>query len=502
MRILRSLDAVLAAIPHSGVKGVQRNMRLLEKGFDQLLRSVVFRGTDLSDVLDLFWRSFQAIEMSEKMVALEADEAMRTSGKSIYPPWSKRRITAESFGTNDKTEPSYLGEAIDFLVAQFGGQKFRRMGLDGVYERAPKTTNWGLPHMSSDKSVHPSYLRRARSLRAASDIYPAVGGTRVTASKPEAGKLPRLFWQVDHSEVVYTLTFFYPIMDAMKSVPRWCGFAGPLKVDEVIINGLSTYDTCISADYSAWDSTVPGWMLHAVCEAIGMLFPGQAKAANLMAEIWLEMDLILPDGEYGGRASGLPSGIGGTLGANSMAHTMLSFMLQRELGAQFKWDVQFGDDAIYATDAPIEEVAGAAAIFGFEMSDDKSDSSSGSVHYLQNLHELGWSGGKGRRSVNRTLLSMLCYERPRPKWWRGEHDTMRYVMQLEETKNHEVFRPLVEFWYEHDEIMQQLPPMELFRVGGGAEVAKRIQGPTEYHRSDPSGFAQFEVVKIWEELRG
>ena len=209
-----------------------------------------------------------------------------------------------------------------------------------------------------------------------------------------------------------------------------------------------------------------------------------------MADIWLAMNLVLPDGEYGDRSSGLPSGIGGTLPVNTIGHTMLALLIQRDLGSQFKWDAEFGDDALYATDVPIEEVADAAKQYDFEMSADKSDSSKGSVRYLQNLPELGVSQGRGRRSVNRTHLSMLSFERARPKWWRGEHDTIRYVMQLEETKNHEVHRELVEFWYMHDDIMQSSPPGEVFRKAGGAEVAKQIQGVTEYHRNDPSAFTK------------
>ena len=175
MKILRSLHALLAKIPHSGIKGVERNMRMLEKGEKVNFRAVVFRGTEPEDVLSAFWETTDASVQSPKMQALEAAEAMRTSSKSIYPPWSQRRTTAESFGTNDAPEPTHLGKAIDFLVAKFGGARFRRMGIDKVYERAPKTTNWGLPHMSSDASKHPEYLDRARSLRSSSDIYPAVG---------------------------------------------------------------------------------------------------------------------------------------------------------------------------------------------------------------------------------------------------------------------------------------------------------------------------------------
>ena len=235
---------------------------------------------------------------------------------------------------------------------------------------------------------------------------------------------------------------------------------------------------------------------------VAQLFPGHEADARLMAEMWLDMTLLLPDGEYGGRSSGLPSGSGGTLGCNVLMHALLVQLLEKSLGREFSWHLEFGDDAVYATDVPIDEVAAAAAEFGFKMSDDKSDDDVGSVHFLQNLHELSFANGRGRRSVNRTLLSMLSYERPRAEWWRGEHDTIRYVMQLEETKNHELFLELVDFWFEHDTIMRQSTPHEVFRQAGGPEVARGIQGAVEYHRSDPAGFEDFAVVARWLELRG
>ena len=109
-------------------------MRMLESGFTTDLRSVVFRGTERDDVLTLFWKGVDDSVLSGTMRELEADEARRTSSKSIYPPWSKRRETATHFGTNGTSEPPALGEAIDACTKRFGTSGLRRMSLEDVYE--------------------------------------------------------------------------------------------------------------------------------------------------------------------------------------------------------------------------------------------------------------------------------------------------------------------------------------------------------------------------------
>ena len=354
--------------------------------------------------------------------------------------------------------------------------------------------------MSSDPENHPDYMERAVSLQSVDELFPAVAGVRITAQDEGQPSRNRLVWMVDHAEPLWQLKFMYPLMDAFKELGQFVGFRGPEGVDDFMAAALVEGKSVTSADFSGWDARLPAVLIRAACDVVGYWFGASADEVLLMGDLVIGMGLVTPDGIYEGRQRGMPSGSGATIALNCVCHAILAEYMKEDV-SNFSWYTVFGDDGAYSWDADSERLEDIVKGFGMKFNASKSMEGEGITHYLQNLHEVGWAGSRGRRSLNRTVLSMCTYENLRHSDWNGYSDTMRFIMQAEACRWHEQFEPFFRWVFQHDKFMQNNDLREVIQGAGGLEVITRQRGHHEFHRAQLEGLDSFATVQLWRKWR-
>ena len=479
---------------------LENSVAKLDRETDVDLRSPAGKDLARPVMLEQFWRDYADMaQLSPRMKSLEEAEAQNAGSKSMNARWDERRQDILNFygDTPDDWDRSRLERATARVANRLRKGSLQVLTLEEVYERSPKNTMWGLPHMSSNPTLHSEYIERARHISSPDELFPAVGGTRLTARKYGERSRNRLVWMGDHAEVLFQLQLFYPVMDAFKDTPVWAAFGGPVPVSDVIAGWLSER-TFTSADYSRWDSTLHPALLDSAATVLKHWFSGEDARIGLSRAMITDVGVVTPDGIYVGRDRGMPSGSGSTIGYNSLCHAILVEYVADGEAVNY---MVFGDDMVSDWSVPAEEVERVVSHFGMVMNAGKSDVEVGALHFLQNLYEVGVQEGRGRRSLNRTLLSMSSYEYFKHKAWNKFSDTMRYIMQVEECRYHEQFPALFDWLYDHDKVLKDHDLREVIQGAGGLETVEEQRGYSEHHRFGVSSLDSFATVKLWRERR-
>jgi len=159
-----------------------------------------------------------------------------------------------------------------------------------------------------------------------------------------------------------------------------------------------------------------------------------------------------------------------------------------------------GDDGVWSFVDPydVDDVVTFAAELGMTISPDKSAVSSERAYYLQRVHSLKYLKdgiAVGVRSTMRTLGSMISYERFK-RGWSGAMDSVRWIMQVENTKWHPSYEHFVRFLYRGDDLLHRYDPAILLAKAGGAERAESLLGIASFPYGSQSIFQWSHLTTV------
>jgi len=346
-------------------------------------------------------------------------------------------------------------------------------------------------------------------------LYWATSSQRLVQKgpKPFSPKSKRLVIAYPKEEAIIGRTITFNMMDALRDVKMVGGNylmaawnALPV-VDtncQILLKDAHDHNEIVnSGDVSAFDATVPPWLLEDVGRVIASwIRGGEKRMRNLVHCITHRTVLITPSGLYGPGVNSLPSGSSLTQVLGSGSNALIQFFGE-ELGLYaLRCLMVLGDDSAgtgtgYTPEASSETFA----CFGMESHPDKTYYRPKAMQFLKRLHYLGLPGGIA--SCYRTLGSCLSLERlaVRPNEW----NKFAYIIQALSKLNNLSFNPrfaqTVDFLARGDKLRlgADMTPQEV-STGAGKAGARLLREDARHSWKDTgTAFVDWPVNGV---LRG
>lgn len=139
-------------------------------------------------------------------------------------------------------------------------------------------------------------------------------------------KKDRLVMGVDGATVLIEATYFKPIYDLLKS--SWTNYAGGKSPEQLryAIQRWRENRYWLGLDYSKFDMHVPSWLIYECFNILKRKYFGEAdwKVFDWVAYNFVHTQFQLPDGTYGFKQHGIPSGSNGTQPIGSMCNAIMT----------------------------------------------------------------------------------------------------------------------------------------------------------------------------------
>lgn len=494
---------------------LERNLNRTVEG-DAIDRRTPFGGEADRQDIDERYLSHLGVSEYEELAHIDEAEVSKTGSESIMLPWAERRNTLEPFRTQKFSgSNTILDQVVVDLSRMFAPSGFRLTGVDSAVDAMTRKTLLGLPDMTSDESFLPRYVERAKDLESAHDIYPAVVGWRGQSKGPHEDPKQRLVWMVDHALIINELRVLYPVLNRLRVLPGYSGWATDLEVDNAVTKLLQTAknlgEDVISGDISNFDASVPYVLIEAVFDLFRYWFTDDSESLlNILEESFSTMALVTPDGIFSDRKGGVPSGSGLTNLVDTLVNVICARYVARRLRITLVGGEWLGDDSVtvYHPNPGVTEISGALKELGFESNPDKQFVSKDSAHYLQRWHSLKYQltgVSRGVRSLYRALNGMMSLERyidtssERFRYLMGA----RVIMQLNPCRWNPLFHKFVELAKEDEPILRTgIDPTTVFRRAGGATAIREALhiGSYPFNQQDPDMVEDFASVMVLREL--
>jgi hypothetical protein len=374
----------------------------------------------------------------------------------------------------------------------------------------PQDTNLGLPFFTRDRQFSGDYLRRAIAISRGEDgLYPDVSGLRTQQTGLEDDPKQRLLWLVDHAEVILGKSFQDPLLATLRPRFGFAAWESKDRVDREVTEMLGK--PCMSVDFSNFDATLPAWLLDLLIDLIAEWFIPTSRsvyAISALREHFVRGSIITPSGEETGRTGGIPSGSVWTNKIGTLANKWLYHCVAYYLGvSEVKW-MGLGDDGVWQyepmpTSQDVSDVL--KEVVGVQVNPDKSLLSTDHVIYLQDHHHRDYlrnGVAVGVRPTFRMLgraISLERYSTRMDKWMQS----VRALLQWEQTRWSPAFRKFVAFLYDGDELLRRFDPSIIFRRGGGVENVESVLNihSFPYTWAPLDRFDDFSVVRSVREIQ-
>jgi hypothetical protein len=480
------IGIVLSGLETSAAARVASFLESVDHGYPFDLRSpFIDKSAPREEIID-DWKGILGTTGLDYLDSLEQDQASKIGPISIREPYKSREELVLGYFQRGKWEPdeSALLSAVGKVV-EMVSQHLRPTTLETAYGRMPKGTNLGLPVFSSDDEYEIKYLERAQALDTSGyvdgHIYPAVVGWRGQPRGLHLVPKQRTVWMEDHLETILGLTVLHPILGAMRSRGEFAAWRGPDDVDVEVTYLLRTASfPLLSVDFSSFDQSVGRELIQMAFHVFQLWMPTAAPRIRFLERAFTGVPLLTPRGLLTGRSGAVPSGSALTNLVDSVVQLIIAHYVAERMGSSIRAITVLGDDGVWSFDDPydVEDVVNHAAELGMTISPEKSAVSGERASYLQRVHSLKYLKdgiAVGVRSTMRTLGSMISYERYK-RGWNGFMDSVRWIMQVENTKWHPSYEDFVRFLYKGDKLVRRHDPSVILARAGGAERAESLLG--------------------------
>ena len=120
----------------------------------------------------------------------------------------------------------------------------------------------------------------------------------------------RLVWCVDAATVLVEALYARPLMDViLPSIINYAGGKSDDSIGEILLSWWSQCNNWICFDYSAYDSTVPSWLIQDMFDMLKCYFTRESwETLDWVADKFINTRIIMPEGEIYQKHHGIPSG--------------------------------------------------------------------------------------------------------------------------------------------------------------------------------------------------
>jgi hypothetical protein len=439
----------------------------------------------------------------------DQQEAKDVGPKSLMKPWVDRQSDADAyFSSKPEVENEHVRFAVNKLMSLIPANSIRPLSIMNAVERLPKKTQWGLPFMMQGTESWEKHLELAKAIKSIEDSLASIVYWRGQAKGEETKN--RIVWGTPHSVGILEAMLMYPILEVLRSRRGFAAWGDLTDVDNAISRILVKSGQKNSSDYSKFDTSPSEQLGHYIWDVIRhWLIPAVSGLVDVLEEIFFRSDLIVPFKVMRDRRGCVPSGSVFTNLFDSLMNLFLGFYIESRLGVELEDYEVMGDDSVFyfPAEPSVGEIAEVVGECGFEMNPDKQMVEEYKIHFCQRLHCLEYAVNGvyvGVRSPIRALSGLTGHERLEQNMT-AERVSGSALLQVQDCVNHPLFYQFVEFYYSGDRLVQSgKDPMAIVREAGGTEqiLSDRGRGAFPYLTHDPSGFENFEVVRIIRELQG
>jgi hypothetical protein len=490
-----------------------------EKGSDVDLRSPLYKA-DREDppqrevILSLWDELVHLDKLTPVLAEAEREQLSKVGPYSVRLPFGAEGGLGENVAKYFDPKPLQpnswaLDRATSMVESLVQRGRLRPTTIESAVQRAPKSTNWGLPYMKKGSGSASQYAAISKEIIHGnySLTWPSLLGWRGQATGLDSAPKQRVVWMFPHSTTLIESTFLYPVLNILNQSSSFAGWRTSDYVDAAITDMMKTGLPLISFDASSFDSTISKELIERVYSCLRLWFqPEYSKLLTWMEDQFKATGIITPKGIMNGREGAVPSGSGLTNLVDSLVNVMLYYYVGFALDAGPKSQLVtvLGDDAVWAyqdSTVDMEILEKTLKPLNITANPDKQYRSPDVVKYLQNVFERQSNGGevKGVRPSYRVLSGAMSYERFH-RGWNAEMDSLRWIMQLENARNHPNFKELVNFVKNGDKLALGL------NSPGGVEGIFRRNLVTsksalglesfQHNRPDIEGWRAFDTVKV------
>jgi hypothetical protein len=312
----------------------------------------------------------------------------------------------------------------------------------------------------------------------------------------EQGKT-RNVWGFPIADTMQEMFIFLPLLAHQKKLSWRAALIGPDAVDaevtRIFNHAISNNQILLSADFSAYDSTVKQPLQDIAFQYIRRLFqkfdgPLNGDLLSRIAKRFASIAIITPDGILEG-LHGVPSG--STL--TNEIDSIVQYLVAIEDDANLVGTIQ-GDDGLYSVSNPDLKYEQFQK-YGLDLNSKKSAEASNYCLFLQNYYSQSYSSGNMLvrvRPLYRALNQLVHLER-----WTDfdefsikgvDYFSLRAIQILENCKNHPYFIPFVKWVAQGDKY----------------KLKFSNEGLTKYSRyiRDSKGAGDFMYNQYGDDLKG
>lgn len=438
--------------------------------------------------------------LNDVLTDLELSQKEKFGPRSIALPWKDWK---ESFYlTYDEKLDSSLTERISTsgLV-----NNLRPISLSNSAKGLRRSTNSGLPYLKRKGEV----LDKAIEDFDINDVgkYAAVLFTRTQESKKIRG-----VWGFPINLILLENSFYTPLLKLRRTL-RWrSALRGPEAISQNITRLIDKSRNngwlCLSIDISHFDASVkPSQSCRAFSTFSGYFQSKYFDDWKRICHWFNNLEIITPDGVQSG-----PHGVGSGSNFTNEVDSEIHINVLRDSNAveDDDVDIQGDDGAVIVHPDKVKSVFNAYKKAGFEVSEQKTYSSSDYFVYLQNLFHVDYRDEdgiiRGIYPIYRALNRLIFQER----WARFEDDnilgrdyySLRAISILENCRYHPLFEDLVRFVVKYDKYSLSYSGKGLVDF---VDYVNRTEGSrgdfTNQWGDDLGGINSFATVRLIKKLR-
>jgi len=536
------MESRIPWIKHPSVSAYLGNQT---KGRDEDLRTPYFDKADRTAIKDEFtdWYSSREHLLDVSIADLERKEIPRIEASfSRKKPWKERKTDlARYYGPKHMSANSgQLDEAFECVRDHFRKNlkkyQLRPLSAETSFKMMKKSTNWGLrPEDQADQ-----FLGGTKDKHQYLDDYinysmselmsiPAVLGWR-GQPKLDGTTGNRVVFMMPHSISIEENRYFQPFLKMVQDSNASLGLFSALgpsedvsfSVRSAIERTLIRKGQILSFDASKYDTSIHRDLIRYAYEIILDQFhlgdkfhPTVKRLVNIMCNT----HMLTPDGIWLGRKHSVASGSIFTNIVDSIVQMIgriyVDICLTGQSGRNaLVFDQYQGDDGMhtYRFKVDINEYVDCWATLGITVNADKmaefrvgeNSQVFGHVDYLQKRYYVDTTGvvSEGVRSLARTLSGYISMERWHHDW--NSYDYLsRSIMQLEEAKDHPLFKDFISWLVDFDELGLGIHEEgALSKAFGNPDRVLRNVNRIgfEFGKAHPKAWRRFRTIQVLEEL--
>jgi hypothetical protein len=507
-----SIQQLYTKLPDAGAERLERYLDRCNTGFSCDLRTPLYKEAPREEAIERFRQLATSTGYAE-LDAIDTHEEGKIGPYSIMLPYKELIPTVEAyFSQHWDPDMDGLRYAFSHVVSKVPSRSLRPMSFQNAKNAMPKGTSLGCPWVTSDVAYADLYLQRAVKATSVTEFYPDIKYWRGQPKGLKEIPKQRVVWGKDHMETIIGATILYPVLEVLKRVSGFSAWLGSGFVDAEATALLTQAHgrRIYSIDYSSFDSSLTRGLLDLVDQVLITWFTVDATARiKLLGEVNATSGLIVPFEVLVGRNGGMPSGSVLTNLRDTLANLLAGYYCAYRLDVDLDQFMVLGDDGVFlfSDDVSELELSQVMAELGLTCNSDKQFISTRSIHYLQRWHSLDYlvqGVCVGAHSPYRTLSGMLGYERWK-NGWNKFMDSARWIMQVEVCSWHPLFKQLVRFLFEGDDVLYSgIDPVDIFLRAGGSPKVRDVLNIASFpfNVKDPDKVREFRTTTELRLLQG